>query len=304
MDPADITLAYARYSKYMKRVFLFLATNLLIGTLLVGVTSALGVRNWASEAGINYWMLMASSMIYGFAGSFISLALSRTIAKWINGVKLVTGNEYGPAGQVYRDVAELAERAGLPVCPEVGIYESDEINAFATGPSKSRALVAVSSSLLTSLPQDQIKAILAHEVSHIQNGDMVTMALLQGVINSFAIFLARILAYAASLAVDSRLSNLVYFAVNIVCQLLFTFLGSFITMAFSRKREFRADAGAANLVGAPSMAEALKSLQRVYKPMDVNSGLQTAKIAGAKSWLQLLSSHPPIEDRIAALNTL
>jgi heat shock protein HtpX len=287
----------------VKRVLLFLATNLLVGTLLFVVTSALGLRGWADARGINYGMLMVSSLIYGFVGAFISLGMSRIIAKWMMRIHIVSPTEFGPYGQVARDVQVLAERAGLPATPEVGIYESDEMNAFATGPTQRRSLVAVSTGLLANMPPEEVRAVLAHEIAHIKNGDMVTMTLLQGVINSFAIFLARVIAWAASNVVDSKLSGIVYFVVNIALQLLFTFLGSFITMAFSRAREFRADAGAADLVGAAPMASALNTLRMKYQPLDPQNGLQTAKIADSKGLFKLLSSHPPLEDRIAALKS-
>ena len=244
---------------------------------------------------------MVSSLIYGFAGAFISLGLSRIIAKWMMKIQLVTPQSEGAFGQLASDVYELAAKAGLKTMPEVGFYVSEELNAFATGPSQKRSLVAVSTGLLTNMPHDQVRAVLAHEITHITNGDMVTMTLLQGVINSFAIFLARIIGYAASMAVDSKISTLVYYAVNIACQLLFTFLGSFITMAFSRKREFRADSGAGALVSKESMIGALETLHVKYQKLDAPNGLATAKIMDRKGMFALLSSHPPIEQRIEAL---
>ena len=288
----------------MKRVVLFLATNLLVGLLLFGVTSALGLNNFFTEKGINYQMLMLSSLVYGFGAAFISLGLSRIIAKWTMGIKLVTPQTPGPGGQIARDVYALAEKAGLKGMPEVGIYESPEMNAFATGPSQKRSLVAVSTGLLTQMPEDQVKAVLAHEIAHIKNGDMVTMTLLQGVINSFAIFLARIIAYFASLAVDSKLSGIVYIVVNIACQILFTMLGSLITMAFSRSREFRADAMAGELLNKGSMIGALQTLQQKFEPFDAPNGLATAKIADGKGMFRLWASHPPLEARIEALRKI
>lgn len=285
----------------MKRIVLFLGTNLLIGTMLYIVTSALGLQGYFSSQGINYPTLILSSIIYGFTGAFISLAISRWVAKWTMRIQLVTPSSPGFEGQLARDVYELANRAGLPAMPEVGIYESEEMNAFATGPSQRRSLVAVSTGLLSQMPPNEVRAVLAHEIAHIKNGDMVTMTLLQGVINSFAIFLARIIAWAAANFVDSKLSNLVYFIVNIACQFLFTFLGSFITAYFSRTREYRADAGAADLVGARDMAGALNTLKLKYEPHDAPGGLQTAKIAGTKGLFALLSTHPPLDDRINAL---
>lgn len=289
----------------MKRVVLFLATNLAVGLLLFFVTSLLGVNQWASSKGINYTMLMISSMIYGFAGAFISLAISRIVAKWSMGVRLVTPQDGGAYGRLASDVYALAERAGLKAMPEVGIYDSDEMNAFATGPSQKRSLVAVSTGLLAQMPPEEVRAVLAHEVAHIKNGDMVTMTLLQGVINSFAIFLARAIAWTVSNFVDSKISWLVYMLVNFVLQILFTLLGSFITMAFSRHREFKADAMAADLMGTPRpMIGALATLKRLYEPLDEPNGLVTAKIAGGSGIMQLLSSHPPLEKRIEALQNL
>ena len=288
----------------MKRIGLFVATNLLVGLLLFGVTSALGLRGWITEKGINYEVLMVSSVIYGFAGAFISLGLSRIVAKWMMKIQLVTPQSEGAFGQLARDVYELAEKAGLKGMPEVGFYASDEMNAFATGPTQKRSLVAVSTGLLTNMPHDQVRAVLAHEITHIKNGDMVTMTLLQGVINSFAIFLARIIGYAASMMVDSKISTLVYYVVNIGCQFLFTFLGMFITMAFSRKREFRADSGAGLLVSRESMIGALQTLQLKYEKLDAPNGLATAKIADGRGRIPFLDSHPPLEKRIEALRQL
>ena len=158
----------------MKRIVLFLGTNLLIGTMLYIVTSALGLQGYFSSQGINYPTLILSSIIYGFAGAFISLAISRWVAKWTMRIQLVTPSSPGFEGQLARDVYELANRAGLPAMPEVGIYESEEMNAFATGPSQRRSLVAVSTGLLSQMPPNEVRAVLAHEIAHIKNGDMVT----------------------------------------------------------------------------------------------------------------------------------
>jgi heat shock protein HtpX len=288
----------------MKRIVLFLATNLLIGTMLFFVTYIFGLQGYFTSKGINYPTLIASSLIWGFGGAFISLALSRTIAKWMMGIQLVTPQSGGAAGRIASEVYQLAEKANLRAMPQVGIYESPEMNAFATGPSQSKSLVAVSTGLLEQMPPDQVRAVLAHEIAHIKNGDMVTMTLLQGVVNSFAIFLARIIANAVAMAVDNRIATLVYIGVNFACQIAFTFLGSFITMAFSRQREFRADAGAGDLVGRSSMIAALKTLQAKFEPFDQRQGFETAKIADRSSFWVLQSSHPPIEKRIEALQRI
>lgn len=288
----------------MKRIVLFLATNLLIGSMLYFVTSILGLQGYFTSKGINYPILIASSLVWGFAGAFISLALSRTIAKWMMGIQLITPQSGGAAGRIAQEVYELAERANLKAMPQVGIYESQEMNAFATGPSQSKSLVAVSTGLLAQMPPEQVRAVLAHEIAHIKNGDMVTMTLLQGLINSFAIFMARIIANIAANAVDSRMAGLVYMLVSIVCQLVFTVLGSFVTMAFSRHREFRADAGAGDLVGRSSMIGALRTLQAKFEPLDEPKGFETAKIADKSSFFALFSSHPPLEKRIEALQNI
>lgn len=272
--------------------------------MLYFVTSILGLQGYFTSKGINYPILIASSLVWGFAGAFISLALSRTIAKWMMGIQLVTPQSGGAAGRIAQEVYELAERANLKAMPQVGIYESPEMNAFATGPSQSKSLVAVSTGLLVQMPPEQVRAVLAHEIAHIKNGDMVTMTLLQGLINSFAIFMARIIANIAANAVDSRMAGLVYMLVSIVCQLVFTFLGSFVTMAFSRHREFRADAGAGELVGRGSMIAALRTLQAKFEPLDEPKGFETAKIADRNAFIALQSSHPPIEKRIEALQRI
>jgi heat shock protein HtpX len=284
-----------------KRIILFLLTNLLVGGALYAITSALGLQGYLGYRNSTYTGLIIGSVLYGFAGALISLALSRVMAKWMMGVQLVTPQSPSPYGQVASEVYELARRANLPAMPEVGVYESDEMNAFATGPSQRRSLVAVSTGLLAQMPPDEVRAVLAHEIAHIKNGDMVTQTLLQGVINSFAIFLARILANVASSFVDEKIGFLVYWIVNIVLQIVFTILGSLVTMWFSRHREFKADAYAAELVGARPMAGALTTLKERYVSLDAPNGLQTAKINGNRGFLALFSTHPPLEDRINAL---
>ncbi len=285
----------------VKRIALFLMTNLLVGAVVFAIASVFGVQ-YGNRGDLRYLAIYA--MVYGMAGSLISLALSRTMAKWMMGVKLVSPQDYGPGGQIAREVHMLAERAGLKAMPEVGIYDSPEANAFATGPSQSRSLVAVSTGLLQQMPPDQVRAVLAHEIAHIKNGDMVTMALLQGVMNAFAIFLARLIASVVTPRdSDGRQSPIFYMLIVFVLQMVFTLLASLVTMAFSRYREFRADAGAAELTGAAPMVGALQTLGRIYQPYDEANGLQTAKIAGGGGFMAPFSSHPPLEKRIEALRS-
>jgi heat shock protein HtpX len=188
--------------------------------------------------------------------------------------------------------------------PEVGVYESPEINAFATGPTKSNALVAVSTGLLERMSRNEIEGVLAHEVSHIANGDMVTMTLIQGLVNSFALFLSRIISFAVGQMVKEELEVIVRFVTTIVLDIVFTILGSIVVAYFSRQREFKADLGGAKLAGRSNMIAALENLQRSFEPVDDRgTAYASLKISGGKSWLSLFSTHPPLEDRIAALKS-
>jgi heat shock protein HtpX len=236
-------------------------------------------------------------------GAFVSLQMSRFIAKRATGVHLVdgrTGNSQ--ADWLYETVGRLTRQANLPM-PEVGIYESPEVNAFATGPSKSRSLVAVSSGLLRGMRPEEVEGVLAHEVAHISNGDMVTMTLLQGVMNAFVMFFARVIGYALTRSSDSRNSGGSYFLVVLVLQIVLGILGSLVVNAFSRHREFRADHGGATLAGREKMVGALRRLAANSEMVDTqHQALATMKInGGGRGWAALLSTHPPIADRIAAL---
>src|SRR5918995_487778 len=242
-----------------KRIFLFLLTNLAIVLTLSIVLSVLGVGRYIDpDGGLNIQSLAIFCFVWGMGGAFISLQMSRFIAKRATGTRLVdgrTGN--AEADWLYATVARLTQQANLPM-PEVGVYESAEVNAFATGPSKSRSLVAVSSGLLRAMRQEEVEGVLAHEVAHIANGDMVTMTLLQGVINAFVMFFARIIAFALARG-DSRNGH-GNFMVVIVLQIVLGILGSTITAWFSRQREFRADRGGATLAGRARMLGALRRL--------------------------------------------
>jgi heat shock protein HtpX len=244
---------------------------------------------------------MIFCLVWGMGGAFISLLMSRFLAKMMMGVKVVdgrTGN--ADLDWLHRTVARLAQQAQLPM-PEVGFYESPEVNAFATGPSKSRSLVAVSSGLLRSMRQDEVEGVLAHEIAHIQNGDMVTMTLIQGVVNAFVMFLSRIIASIVRQAADERYAYMLSFIVTIVLDIVLGVLGMMVVAWFSRAREFRADAGGASLAGRGSMIAALRRLQSTKQLVDASQPeMATLKISGRRA-MMLLSTHPPLEDRIRAL---
>ena len=287
-----------------KRIGLFILVNILVLTTVTIVMSILGVQPYLTEYGIDYGSLMAFCAIWGMSGAFISLGLSRIMAKWMMGVKVIDPNTADPqAGELVRTVHRLAQSANLPAMPEVGVYNSPEVNAFATGPTKSRSLVAVSSGLLQRMKRDEVEGVLGHEVAHIANGDMVTMTLIQGVINAFVMFFARIAAFAVSQAVREEMRFIVHIACVIAFQILFSILGYFVVAAFSRWREYRADNGGALLAGRDKMIAALKALQT---GPDIHDDRQSAvaalKINNRKRGLAAYAStHPPIEDRIRRL---
>lgn len=291
----------------MKRVILFLATNLAI-MLVLGITaSLLGVNKYLTANGLNLGMLLAFSAIMGFGGAFISLWMSKPIAKWSTGAQVITTPRSATERWLLDTVARLAQRAGIAM-PEVAIYQG-EANAFATGASRNSALVAVSTGLMERMNADEVEAVLAHEVAHVANGDMVTLTLIQGVVNTFVTFLSRVVGY----FVDSFLRRndeqssgpgIGYIVTVIVCDIVFGILASIIVMYFSRQREFRADAGAAQLLGSPApMMNALRRLNSMHTEA-LPQNLASSGIAGGSSWSSLFASHPPIEDRIAALHNV
>ena len=278
--------------------------NILVLTTIVIVLSVFGIGNYITAYGIDYAQLLIFSAVIGFSGAFISLLLSKWTAKWMLKVKIIDPNTISPQEQVLLDmVYRMAEKAGIKKMPEVGVYPSREVNAFATGPSKNNSLVAVSSGLLERLDKDAVEGVIAHEVAHIANGDMVTMTLLQGIINTFVVFLARIVAYAVSNMVRSEIAGIVHFACIIIFQIFFSILGSIVVMAYSRYREYQADASGASLAGREKMIHALKSLKRTLNLVDTEHvSIQTFKINGGKSsWFKLFASHPDIDDRIKRL---
>ncbi len=287
-----------------KRIFLFIVTNIAVILTLSIVAAILGVGSGIGPEGLNIQSLAVFCLFWGMGGAFISLQMSRWIAKRAAGVQLVdgrTGNSQ--VDWLYETIARLTRQANLPM-PEVGIYESPEVNAFATGPSKSRSLVAVSTGLLRSMRQDEVEGVLAHEVSHIANGDMVTMTLLQGVMNAFVMFFARVIAYALTRSGDSRNNNGggSYYLIVFVLQIVLGILGSLVVNWFSRYREFRADHGGATLAGRERMIGALRRLAANQELVDTQQqALATMKINGARGWMALFSTHPPLAERIAAL---
>jgi len=287
-----------------KRIFLFLLTNLAVVVTLSLVLNLLGVGRYIGPAGLDMRALAVFCLVWGMGGAFISLQMSRWMAKRATGARLING-QTGRAelDWLYNAVARLAQQANLPM-PEVGVYDSPEVNAFATGPSKSRSLVAVSSGLLRTMRQEEVEGVLAHEIAHIANGDMVTMTLLQGVMNAFVMFLARIIAFALASRGGERedrgvgINYLVVFALEIVLGIL----GSLVTAWFSRQREFRADHGGATLAGRDRMIAALRRLAANRELVDPrHAALATAKINGQGRWMVFFSTHPPLEARIAAL---
>jgi heat shock protein HtpX len=286
-----------------KRIFLFLLTNLAIVLTLSIVLSVLGVGRYISPDGtLNIQALAIFCFIWGMGGAVISLQMSRWIAKRATGVQLVNG-QTGNADLdwLYNTVSRLTQQASLPM-PEVGVYDSGEVNAFATGPSKSRSLVAVSSGLLRAMRKEEVEGVLAHEVAHIANGDMVTMTLLQGVINAFVMFFARIIAFALANRGGRDERGGVNFLVVFALEIVLGILGSLITAWFSRQREFRADHGGATLAGRDRMLGALRRLASNRELVDTqHQALATLKINGKRGWMVFFSTHPPLEARIAAL---
>jgi heat shock protein HtpX len=301
----DFTMAF------FKRIFLFLAINILIVTTITIILNLLNVKPFLNAHGLDYTSLMIFCLIWGFGGAFISLALSRSMAKWMLGVRVIDPSTNDPQlRQLLETVHTLARAAHLPAMPEVGIYDSPEVNAFATGPTQRRSLVAVSSGLLRKMSQEELEGVLGHEITHISNGDMVTMTLIQGVVNAFVMFLARVLAYVISgLGKGQKSSAGSYVTFNIlviVFQIVFMILGSLVVAAYSRRREFRADKGGAQLAGREKMISALQGLQRlemVRDPKVEKPAFQSMKISHHErgGLLALFMTHPPLETRIQRL---
>jgi len=290
----------------MKRIVLFIATNLAVMLVLSVVLSLLGIGNPARGSSLNLGSLMVFSLVVGFTGSIFSLLISKPMAKWSTGARVIDNPSSSTELWLVNTVRALSERAGIGM-PEVAVYDG-EPNAFATGAFKNSALVAVSTGLLESMNRDEVEAVLGHEVAHVANGDMVTLTLIQGVVNTFVVFMARVVGF----FVDNVLlknnnregggRGIGYFVTVMVCEVIFGLLASIIVAWFSRQREFRADAGAAKLLGSPTpMIHALARLGGVA-PGELPQSMQALGISGGKGGFgALFATHPPLEERIAAL---
>jgi heat shock protein HtpX len=289
----------------MTRIFLFIATNIAVIALISITFQILGIEGLLAANGVdlNLYALLVMSAVIGFGGSFISLAISKWMAKRSMGVQIIENPAHPQERWLVDTVAKQAENAGIGM-PEVGIFQSDTVNAFATGMSRNNALVAVSTGLLQAMTADEAEAVLGHEVSHIANGDMITMGLIQGVVNTFVIFLSRIIGFFVDRVIlkNQRGFGIGYFISSILAQIVLSFFASMIVMWFSRRREFRADEGGADLAGKHKMVAALQKLQGdqaedlpgEFAAFGINGGRPTGLRA-------LFMSHPPLEERIAAL---
>jgi len=292
----------------MMRIALFLATNAAILVLISVVFQLFGFEGILAENGVdlNLQALLVMSAVIGFGGSFISLAMSKFLAKRSMGVKIIEQPANSSEQWLVSTVQRQARQAGIGM-PEVGIFDAAEPNAFATGMSRNNALVAVSTGLLRNMSSDEVEAVLGHEITHVSNGDMITMGLIQGVINTFVIFLSRVIGHVVDRVVfkTERGYGPAYYVVSIVSQIFLSILASMIVMWFSRRREFRADAGGASLAGRGKMIGALQALQRQHEPHDLPGEFAAFGISGGlgSGFKKLFMSHPPLEVRIAALQS-
>lgn len=295
---------------WFKRMALFAAVNIAIVVTVSIILNLLGVGRYQSAAGgLDHTALLAFCLVWGMVGSIISLLISKAMAKWTMGIQMVNPDAGGREGDLLRTVQRLAKAAGLRKTPEVGIYPGMEVNAFATGPTKSRALIAVSQGLLSSMGQGEVEGVIGHEIAHIANGDMVTMTLIQGVVNAFVMYIARVAAFAVSQFLRDNdeegegMGHLAYMLTVFVFEILFGILGSLIVNWFSRHREFRADAGGARFAGRQNMVSALQRLKTYSdREDDTAAGMATLKINHHRpKFLGLFATHPPLEERIARL---
>ncbi len=289
----------------LNRVFLFLATNLAIIAVLNVSMRLLGLDAYLGATGQSMTGLMVFAAIIGMAGSFISLALSKTMAKRSTGAQVIDSPRNRQERWLLETVQQQAQAAGIGM-PEVAIYDSEDVNAFATGMKKNSSLVAVSTGLLNTMTADEAEAVLAHEVSHIANGDMVTLALIQGVVNTFVVFFARIIGRIVDQALSGNRNGggvgIGYWVSTMIAELVLGFLASMIVAYFSRKREFKADIGGGELAGNPNMIAALQKLQSLHGQPDLPEELTAFGISDRrKKFGSLFATHPPIEHRIAAL---
>jgi heat shock protein HtpX len=287
----------------MKRIVLFLITNIAVMIVLSITLSVLGVDQFMSEQGLNVGMLLVFSAVVGFVGSFFSLLISKPMAKWSTGAQVIDGSEGTTQFWLVQTVKTLAERANIGM-PEVAIFEGTP-NAFATGAFKNSSLVAVSTGLIDSMSREEVEAVIGHEISHIANGDMVTLTLIQGVVNTFVVFLARVVGYLVDKVVfkTERGVGMGYYITVFVCQIVFGVLASIIVAWFSRQREFRADAGSAGLLGSPNPMVAALARLGGLEPGALPQSFKASGISDKPGFMALFSTHPPIEERIAALQS-
>ncbi|HQO15359.1 MAG TPA: protease HtpX [Methylotenera sp.] len=288
----------------MKRIFYFLATNIAIMLVLSITMRLLGVEPYLNENGLDLRNLLAFAAIMGFGGAFISLAMSKWSAKRMSGAVVIEEPRTPTETWLIKTVRAQADMVGIKM-PEVAIFDSPEVNAFATGMTKNSSLVAVSSGLLNSMTKDEAEAVLAHEVSHIANGDMVTLTLIQGVVNTFVMFLSRVIGYVVDKVVfkTERGTGPAFFITMMIAQFVLGILASIIVMWFSRQREFRADAGAAKLSSAKKMIAALERLKNEHTPSALPEQMAASGISGGvgSGLKKLFTTHPSLDDRIAAL---
>ncbi|MFE8646568.1 protease HtpX [Sphingomonas sp. NCPPB 2930] len=288
----------------MKRIALFVLTNLAVVVVLGIVASLLGVNRYLTPNGLNLTSLLGFALVMGFGGAIISLLISKPVAKWSSGVRVINQPANADEAWIVETVRKFADKAGIGM-PEVGIFEGDP-NAFATGAFKNSALVAVSTGLLQGMTREEVEAVIGHEVAHIANGDMVTMTLIQGVMNTFVVFLSRVIGYAVDSFLNKNNENrsgpgIGYWVTTIVLDIVLGFAAAIVVAWFSRQREFRADAGAAQLMGRKQpMVNALARLGGMV-PGELPKSVQAMGITGGIG--KLFSTHPPIEERIAALQT-
>ena len=285
----------------MKRIVLLIVTNLAVVLLLSVVASILGVDRALTREGINFQALLVFSALLGFGGAFISLLISKPMAKWTTGARVIDGSEGTTEYWLVETVKRLSARAGIAT-PEVAVYEG-EPNAFATGAFKNSALVAVSTGLLQGMSRDEVEAVLGHEIGHVANGDMVTLTLIQGVVNTFVIFLSRVIGYVVDRVIlkNDKELGIGFYVTSIVSQIVLGLFASIIVAWFSRQREFRADAASAQLLGSPQPMVAALARLGGMQPGEMPAAFKASGINSGGGFMALLSSHPPIEQRIAAL---
>jgi heat shock protein HtpX len=291
----------------MKRIILFLVTNIAVLVVLGIVLSLLGVESILDEKGVglDFYNLLIFAAVFGFGGSFISLAISKWMAKRLTGAKVIGSPQNQMQAWLIDTVRKLSQASGIGM-PEVAIFDSSAPNAFATGMRRDNALVAVSTGLLRTMNKDEIEAVLGHEISHVANGDMVTLTLIQGVVNTFVIFLARVVGHFVDRLIlkNEEGHGMGFFLTTIVAQIIFGILASIIVFWFSRQREFRADAGGSRLVGREKMISALEKLRQSTQeplPEQMSAFGISGKQDKRSSWTKLFMTHPPLEQRIAAL---